>query len=486
MHQIRGPPSTRPTQVNPSRVVPAVATSPNGAPSPHPLLRHGSLTSGPTTVAGPPPAMVRTATSPIMRRIESTATQHVTSRPPPTTTIQPEFGPLVAEGAASQHRSLPPSASTPIVPTPARVPSIRYASSKIASPTAADAQQLSPRDRFKQVARAVLSNNRQTAQQQQQWTETAQRTSTAAPPLPVISQQLPAPVERPLAVISNVNGGDTQAPVPYAEAPYSHRPCPFLPSDEQVEALFEIESVNYAVYEGLKQRRPDLARRFDDAVHQAMLRTLAECGISVDPMNLWTQVRPGLLGAAVLRYDSSELKPYIADAEWPLRIRVVVRCMPQDTRIVVGTLERVGQGDVRFTGPFDIYQTVQNTIVGPCVLYLIDHTAPESCVDGMRQHSPRRAQAEELSRSSNQRLMSMTSPSKYDTSPRTPARALYPQAEQQLYATMSPREYLHSYSPRALMNVQPDAQWYSPDGRERGLSTETSPSGETYRFIRTR
>jgi hypothetical protein len=411
-----GVPQYRPVSIDPTQVA-ALSPSAGTVRTPQPLA---------STAARTVSSLARGPSSPVLTRLNTTVGNSSPAMPP-------EFGPVVQ-----------------LTPT-SRAPSIRHAKER--------ALEISGTQRFQEAVKRVLSNR------------TLQPPNGPEPPAPEV--RLPSPIQNAansfrVGTVSPVTRANSSVVVQHPqEIPYSRQPCPFLPSDEQVEAMFEVESVNYAVYEGLKQRRPDLARLFDAVVMRAMQRLLADPGgVVIEPANIWTEVRPGLLGSAILRFeDNREQQPYIADAEWPMRIRTVIRCLPCDTTVIVSALQWIGQGDVTMDEPFDVYHKVQSTVVGPCNLRLVDHNAPESSVDGVRHPSPRRQ-------------VQQTSPSHQQSAPySSPPRAVQFSPQQQH------REYLQSYSPAGLNQYHQQGQM---SGSREGSFERSYSVGEGYRFIRTR
>lgn len=93
--------------------------------------------------------------------------------------------------------------------------------------------------------------------------------------------------------------------------------------DEVVEVTFEIEGLNYSLYEGLKELDEVRREKLDQEAHHCVWTALDR--LSLSPNDVFATIGPGVVSALLLKYQNNCF-PTLLDADWPLRIHAVVRC----------------------------------------------------------------------------------------------------------------------------------------------------------------
>jgi hypothetical protein len=179
-------------------------------------------------------------------------------------------------------------------------------------------------------------------------------------------------------------------PLLHPDPPYIGCEIPFLPKDAQVEGIFELGGVNYALYEGLQRKDPGRRQEFALACHACMLRNLMSCGMALAAEDLWVQIRPGVIGCIVLEFDRADA-PTLLDADWPMRIRVVIRCAPEHAQGVSEALTGLGSRMIVLSEALRLYSQWFGRAVGSgCCLRMVSMHSKESSVDVSVLRPPQR------------------------------------------------------------------------------------------------
>jgi len=160
--------------------------------------------------------------------------------------------------------------------------------------------------------------------------------------------------------------------------------CPFPAGDPQVEALFELRPMNFSMYDALRHKRPAFAAEFDAAVNRGVvehLRTFS--GLSIAAYDVWTELRPGILSNVVLKYNEelSDLRALLADADWPIRVRVVVRCDADYVDRIVGAVQAIGLRKLGLQEALGLYREWFGRATSGVVMTIVEWDSAETTID---------------------------------------------------------------------------------------------------------
>ena len=151
-----------------------------------------------------------------------------------------------------------------------------------------------------------------------------------------------------------------------------------------MEGTFEIEGLNYAMYEGLKELDERKRKQFDNEVHQCVWTALEK--MNVTPQSIHIRIGAGVISAVLLRYTAG-MYPNLLDADWTFRVYVTVRTPSRTSQQIRRALQTYAQSPRAFVSAVRLYQTMFDKIVDQVKVTLVNPaTATKPTVSGSSFH----------------------------------------------------------------------------------------------------
>lgn len=112
--------------------------------------------------------------------------------------------------------------------------------------------------------------------------------------------------------------------------PSSWADFPFSSAFNVVEACLEIQGVNYAHYERLRELDVGRRKAFDNDLHHIFFGSLS--GFAA-PQDLWLAIVPGIVNQMLLKFTGDARQPtppLLLNADWSIKVYLFVRCPRSD------------------------------------------------------------------------------------------------------------------------------------------------------------
>jgi hypothetical protein len=144
-------------------------------------------------------------------------------------------------------------------------------------------------------------------------------------------------------------------------APFGNEPT--------LDMVFELDGVNYALYEGLRELDDAKRKTFDNEAHQCVWSALQSFNIS--PQNIHVRIGPGTISAVLLRYQAG-MYPTLLDADWTMRLHVTIRTSKNNNSDLSKALAAYGRSVNAFSGLLRAYQTLFDRIVERVTVSIVE------------------------------------------------------------------------------------------------------------------
>lgn len=194
-------------------------------------------------------------------------------------------------------------------------------------------------------------------------------------------------------------------------APFGNEPT--------LDTTFELDGVNYALYEGLRELDDAKRKTFDNEAHQCVWSALQS--FNIPPQNIHVRIGPGTISAVLLRYQAG-MYPTLLDADWTMRLHVTIRTAKNNSDILKG-LAAYSRSTTAFSGLLRAYQTLFDRIVEKVTVSIVED--PIQATHAVRDVSRSLRSGEHIdpqARSTRTRKYDPEAPELYDDAPESRVR----------------------------------------------------------------